>query len=93
MIRVSSTLSDTFNSTELRMINVEMQPVLPVGGPPLDVVRREVRPAREAARQGDLRRQNAQGIAFCVHAQRAEPPSQLWEIPEGNESRVLLHCV
>ena len=86
-------LSDTFNSTELRMINVEMQPVPPVGGPPLDVVRREARPAREAARQGDLRRQNAQGIAFCVHVQRAEPPSQLWEIPEGNESRILLHCV
>ena len=75
------------------MIEVEMQPVALVGGPPLDVVRREVRPAQEAARQGDLRRQNQQGITFSAHVQRAEPPSQLWEIPEGNESLVLLHCV
>ena len=30
----------TFNSTELRMINVEMQLIPPVGGVPLDVGRR-----------------------------------------------------
>ena len=77
----------TFNSTELRMINVEMQLVPPVGGVPLDVVRRgSARPAAQAARQ------NWQGIARCVQTQRADPPELLWEIPAGNERLVLDRC-
>lgn len=75
------------------MINVEMKHVLPVGGPPLDVVQRESRPARIAAFEGIARRQNASGITYHAREQRAEPPAQLWEITEGSESRILLHCV
>ena len=88
-------MADTFNSTELRMINVEMRPVPPVGGPPLDVVQREARPSRTAAFEGIARRlgQNQHsGITYHVREQRAEPPAQLWEISEGSESRILLHC-
>jgi hypothetical protein len=77
----------TFNSTELRMINVEMQLVPPVGGVPLDVVRRgSTRPAAQAARQ------NWQGIARRVQTQRADPPEALWEIPASNERLVLDRC-
>ena len=79
------------------MINVEMKPVPPVGGPPLDVVQRESRPSRAAAEAGnarrqDMMRQNAMGIAYQVHEQRAELPEQLWEVTDGSESRILLLC-
>ena len=77
----------TFNSTELRMINVEMQLVPPLGGVPLDVVRRgSTREAAQAARQ------NWRGIAKRVQTQRADPPETLWEIPAGNERLVLERC-
>ena len=77
----------TFNSTELRMINVEMQLVPPVGGVALDVVRRGApRATAQAARQ------NWQGIARRVQTQRADPPEQLWEIPAGNERLILDRC-
>ena len=78
----------TFNSTELRMINVEMQLVPPVGDVPLDVVRRGSAP-RAAAQAA---RQNWQGIAKRVQTQRADPPEALWEIPAGNERLVLDRC-
>ena len=77
----------TFNSTELRMLNVEMQLVPPLGGVALDVVRcGSGRAAAQAARQ------NWQGMVRCVQTQRADPPAQLWEIPEGNERLVLDRC-
>ena len=77
----------TFNSSELRMINVEMQLLPPVGGAALDVVRRcAPRAMAQAARQ------NWQGIAKRVQTQRADPPEQLWEIPAGNERLVLQRC-
>ena len=70
----------TFNSSELRMINVEMQLVAPLGGgAALDVVRRSGRVA-------------LQGIARRVQTQRADPPDQLWEIPTGNERFILDRC-
>ena len=77
----------TFNSTELRMINVEMQLVPPVGGVSLDVVRRGAPRAVALAA-----RQNWQGIGRRVQTQRADPPEQLWEIPAGNEQLVLDRC-
>jgi hypothetical protein len=77
----------TFNSTELRMINVEMQLVPPVGGTPLEVVRcGSTRPAAQAARQ------NWQGIVRRVQTVRADPPEALWEIPGGNERLILDRC-
>ena len=70
----------TFNSSELRMINVEMQLVAPLGGgAALDVVRRSGRVA-------------LQGISRRVQTQRADPPDQLWEIPTGNERLILDRC-
>ena len=62
----------TFNSSELRMINVEMQLVPPVGGVALDVVRRGTPRAA-----GLVARQNWQGVARRVQTQRADPPEQL----------------
>jgi hypothetical protein len=91
----------TFNSVELRAINVSMQPVLPLGGVPLNVVQHEARPRRAAAQQADAQRvqqlsnplrANPKHVALVVHEQRATPPEQLWEIPTGDESRVLQFC-
>lgn len=79
----------TFNSTELRAIDVKMQPVMPVGGLPLEVVRQEARPVRAAAQVAQGRWSN---ILYSAHRHRAEPPEQLWEIPSGEESSILLKC-
>ena len=78
-----------------------MQLVQPVGGVPLNVVREEVRPRRAAAEQADAQRlqqlanplrPNARIAVTAVHQHRAVPPDQLWEIPAGDESRVLEFC-
>ena len=83
----------TFNSTELRMINVEMQLVPPVGGVALDVVRRTSgRATKPTERAAAAARQNIPGIAMRVQTQRPDPPEQLWEIPAGNERVVLDWC-
>ena len=66
-----------------------MQPVLPVGGVPLEVVRDEARPVRAAA-QAAL--QAFRNILYTAHQHRATPPEQLWEIPAGEENEILLHC-
>ena len=84
----------TFNSTQLRAINVKMQPVLPVGGVPLEVVAEEVRLRRsprvlDAAQAAIGRLSN---IIFSAHQQCAQPAEQLWEIPGGEESAILMHC-
>jgi len=77
----------TFNSTELRAIDVRMQLVPPLGGVPLDVVRRP--PARGAANQARTN-WRAVGIVRRVHEERATPPEQLWEVPAGEEIAILL---
>lgn len=92
----------SFNSVELRAINVSMQLVPPLGGVPLNVVQCEERqPRRAAAKQADVQRvqqlsnplrANPKGVAYAVHEQHAIPPEQLWEIPSGDESRVLEFC-
>ena len=79
----------TFNSTQLRAIDVKMQPVQPVGGVPLEVVRQESRPIRTVAQAAG---EAVRNILFSAHRQRAEPPEQLWEIPAGEENAILLHC-
>jgi len=81
--------SYTFNSTELRALDLKMQPVPPVGGVPLEVVRQEARPQRAAAQ---VAMQLVRNIVFSAHQQRAAPPEQLWEIPAGEENAILLHC-
>ena len=70
----------SFNTTELRMIDVEMQIVPPVGGVPLNIVR----PAR--------RSQRIRGLVCQQQQQRADLPEQLWEIPAGNERIILDIC-
>ena len=66
-----------------------MQLVPPVGGVPLEVVREEARPVRLAAKAAG---QNVRNILFTARKQRATPPEQLWEIPTGEESEILLRC-
>lgn len=78
----------TFNSTELRAINVTMQMVPPVGATLLDVVQRS-RPQRGAAVRGN---QNRRTMMNVVHEQRADPPELLWEIPEAEENAILTWC-
>jgi hypothetical protein len=83
----------TFNSTELRRINVQMQPVLPVGGVPLNVVqpgRRSVRAAAAAATAAAAA--CLRGVTRRVAQQRADQPEQLWEIPAADERLILEKC-
>lgn len=77
----------SFNSTELREIDVEMRPLPVLGGVPLDVVRRA--PMRGAAQNAN---QRMQGILRVVREERPEPPEQLYEIMEGSESLILRNC-
>ena len=94
--------TDTFNSMELRAINVSMQLVPPVGGIPLNVVQHEARqPRRAAAQQADVQRvqqlanplrANPRSVVSAIYKQRATPPDRLWEIPPGDESRILEFC-
>ena len=79
----------TFNSVELRAIDVKMQPVLPLGGVPLETVAQEARPQRSAAAAAV---EHIRNILFTAHRHRAQPAEQLWEIPAGEESAILLHC-
>ena len=79
----------TFNSVELRAINVIMQPVGPLGGVPLETVAHEARPRRSAARAAT---EFVRNILFTARRQPAQPPEQLWEIPTGEESAILLRC-
>ena len=81
--------SYTFNSVELRAINVKMQPVLPLGGTPLETVAHVARPKRSAAKKAT---EFVRNILFTARQQIAQPPEQLWEIPTGEESAILLHC-
>jgi len=81
----------TFNSTELRMLHVEMVLVPPVGGVPLATVQpASVRPpARGAARKA---RETISGLLYRKQPVAALPPAQLWEITAGSESLILLWC-
>ena len=93
----------TFNSTELRHINVSMQLQPPVGGTPLNIVQQEARtvPRRAAAQQADAQRVQQltnplraapKGVTTAVHKQMATPPDLLWEVPTGDERRILDMC-
>ena len=69
------------------MLNVEMQLVPPIEGPALNVVRQaSQRAAALASRLG------WQCVAKKVQTQHADPPEQLWEIPEGNERKIIDAC-
>ena len=83
----------TFNSTELRAIDVAMQPVTPIGGAPLDEIGHEARPVRSAGQRGEAARRQRLGIVYQAQVQRAVPPEQLWEIESGAERQILDLCV
>ena len=74
----------TFNSTQLRAINIEML-LPPVGGVPLQ----NVRPARAMA-QAAMKK--IRSIVCGKQAQCATPPAQLWEISAGSERLILGAC-
>ena len=81
----------TFNSTELRMLHVEMVLVPPVGGVPLATVQPSaVRPpARGAAQKA---RETISGLLYRKQPVVALPPARLWEITAGSENLILLWC-
>ena len=86
----------TFNSTELRLISsssatagnaiaLEMSPLPPIGGVPLNVVRSSGRLAAQP-------RPNYTNVTYQATWVCAEPPQQLWEISSGSERVVLDNC-
>ena len=76
------------NSTELRSVDITLQPVGLVGGAQLGVVARERRPAAVA---GDARRRSLPGVAQQVREVVAMLPRALWEIRETDENSILGH--
>ena len=78
----------TFNSSELRMINVEMSWVPPVGGAPLNIVQQRP-PTRNAAKKATTLFRN---ILRPFQAVIADPPEALWEISTGSEALILQWC-
>ena len=75
----------TFNSTQLRAINIEMRLLQPVGGVPLQ----QVRPSRAATQVALTKIRNI----ICRKQQLcATPPAQLWEISAGSEGLILTRC-
>ena len=77
----------TFNSSELRAINLEMVQLPALDGPPLNVVQRQAPRGSAMAAQRKFRH-----ILCATTEVRADPPSTLWEISTGSEALVLLHC-
>lgn len=77
-------ITHTFNSKELRAVDVKMQLVPPIGG-----VRNESRPRRQSA---DAAAHSWRNILYAAHRQHAPHMDQLWEISEGEESYILDHC-
>jgi hypothetical protein len=78
----------TVNSTELRAVGLQLEPVAPVGGAPLGVV---ARVRRTAAINGEARR--LQGVTTAVHAEVAAPPlRELWTISAADENLILGYC-
>ena len=79
----------SFNSTELRAMGLELEPVAPVGGAPLGVV---ARVRRAAAVAGDVARRSLPGVAQAVHDVVAPAPRALWTISSADENVILSHC-
>lgn len=79
----------TFNSTELRAIDIEMQRLPTIGeqAEPPPATRGAPRAAAQRAR-GAWR----SAIQRAVHEQRGDPPEILWEISAGSERLVLDNC-
>ena len=81
----------TFNSTELRAVGLQLEPVGPVGGAPLGVVAR-VRPSRAAAAAGNAARRRLPGVAQAVHEQVAPAPRELLVISTADKNVILANC-
>ena len=79
----------TFNSCDLRSIDVKMQPVDPIAGPPLNVVQQRAPSQRRAAQAS---REQIRNIAHVQRNPVAPPPEMKFEIPSAEENKVLLHC-
>ena len=80
----------TFNSTELRAVGLELEPVAPVGGAPLGVVARVRRAAASAS--DAARRAYMPGVTQAVHEVVAPAPRELWTISAADENVILSNC-
>jgi hypothetical protein len=90
----------SFNSTELRLIynpeagpgaiQLDMKPLPPVGGTPLNVVQHTVQ--RASSRLAHVPRVDYRNIAYRAAEQRVDPPELLWEITAGSERVILENC-
>lgn len=79
----------TFNSTELRAVDLRLELVPPVGGAPLGVV---VRARRAAAVAGTHARRRLPGVNQAVHEVVSPRMRELWEISAADENVILSHC-
>ena len=79
----------TFNSTELRAVGLELEPVAPVGGAPLVVV---ARVRRTAAIACDSARRALPGVAQAVHEVVAPKPLDVWTLSAADENVILSNC-
>ena len=80
----------TVNSTELRAVDLVLEPVGPVGGAPLGVV---ARVRRSAAVAGDAARRRLPGVAQALPQDvLAPPPRELWILSAADENVILSNC-
>lgn len=83
----------TFNSSELRLIKVNMRPVEPLPGPQLQTIAtRLARVRQQVERLGQYAPTHISGVVRAVHTQRATPPMQLWTIDSCDENLILGYC-
>ena len=80
----------TFNSTELRAVDLTLTPVPPVGGAPLGVVGRVRRGAAMAC--DAARRARLHGVVQAVHEVVAPAPRSLWTLSSADENVILYNC-
>jgi hypothetical protein len=78
----------TFNSTELRMVNV----VLEVMRPPRQEPHVVARERRSAAVACDVRRRHSSMVRRHVRKVTAPVPTRRWRIAEADENEILGHC-
>ena len=85
-IGIDAQTAGMFGSTEKEHL-FSMHAAQPVGGVPLDVVRRPAARGAAAKAMKAIRH-----VLRVVHEERAVQPEQLWELPAADENNILSQC-
>jgi hypothetical protein len=78
----------TFNSTELRKVNVDLEVVCPPRQE-LNVLARE---RRSVALASDVRRRHSSVVRWHVQEVTAPVPTRRWKLAAAEENIILGHC-